>query len=232
MHKDIIFTDTADAKGLHLDFAPRPASEFIPEWYKQMQNYTNITGVPDNNGAKGTIKKCMPVFDAISSGYIITTFVDIWVKHIPGQPSYYLWKSGTPIQFHPNSQVNTHFSKHSHDFPKLVNPWSIKTPKGYSTLFIPPMHRSNVISIFPGVVDTDRYSLNVEFPFLLTDPEFEGLIPAGTPVAQIIPFKREGWKMGIGGSKETIENEKIKNTVNSRFYNVYKTLYRTKKEYK
>lgn len=228
MDKNIIFTDTT---GLHLGYSPKPASSYMPDWYKMMNNYTNKTGTPTDNGGTGTIKKCMPVFDSITSGYIITTFVDIWVKHIPGQPSYYTWKDFEPIKFHPNAQANTHFSNYKFDFPKLVSPWGVKTPLGYSTLFLPPMHRDNPITIFPGVVDTDKYTLNVEFPFMLTDSTFDGLIPAGTPIAQVIPFKRDDWKMTVN-ENNTKENINIKSSLRSKFYHVYKDKYRTKKQYK
>jgi hypothetical protein len=42
-------------------------------------------------------------------------------------------------------------------------------------------------SILPGIVDADHFKLSVQFPFLL-QAGFEGVIPAGTPVAQIIPI--------------------------------------------
>jgi len=228
MDKNISFTDKT---GLHLEYSPQPASSYIPEWYKKMDSYTNKTGVPTDTGATGTIKKCMPVFDSINAGYIITTFVDIWVKYIPGQPSYYTWRDFEPVRFHRNAQVSTHFSNNKFDFPKLVNPWCIKTPQGYSTLFLPPMHRDNPISIFPAVVDTDKYTLNVEFPFMLTNLEFDGLIPAGTPIAQVIPFKRDNWKMNISEG-DTKENINIGLSLRSKFYNVYKDKYRSKKQYK
>jgi hypothetical protein len=47
-----------------------------------------------------------------------------------------------------------------------------------------------------GVVDTDAYPLVVLFPFMMKNT-FEGVIEKGTPVVQIIPFKREDWKKRI-----------------------------------
>ena len=94
------------------------------------------------------------------------------------------------------------------------------------------MHRDNPITIFPGVVDTDSYNLNVEFPFMLTNPEFDGLIPAGTPIAQVMPFKRDSWSMSLGGETELQESQKIKRAILSKYYHVYKDNYRTKKQYK
>ena len=53
------------------------------------------------------------------------------------------------------------------------------------------MHRESVFTIMDGIVDTDSYNALVNFPFFLNDWSYEGLIPAGTPMAQVIPFKRE-----------------------------------------
>jgi hypothetical protein len=43
-----------------------------------------------------------------------------------------------------------------------------------------------------GVVDTDDYELPVNLPFLIKEG-FMGIVPKGTPVAQVIPIKREAW---------------------------------------
>jgi hypothetical protein len=113
-----------------------------------------------------------------------------------------------------------------------MNPWSIKTEPGYSTLFVPPFHRESIFTILPGVVDTDQYSAAVNFPFVLNDWGFEGMIPAGTPMAQVIPFKRESWKMSLGSNKEIEKDKEITINVRSRFFDAYKSFYRQKKEYK
>jgi len=229
--KAIKFTD---ARGFHKEYEPKPASAFVPDWYKEMESYMGGTKRPDEYGARGTIKKCMPVFDAITSGYIITTFVDIWVTQMPGSATIYTWSNFEPIKFHPNEQADKHpaAKDFKFNFPKFVNPWIIETPPGYSCLFMPPAHRDNPITIFPGVVDTDTYALNVEFPFMLTDPNFDGLIPAGTPIAQVMPFKRENWESSVGADQERAKAATIKNVLISKFYQVYKDKYWVKKHYK
>ena len=44
-----------------------------------------------------------------------------------------------------------------------------------------------------AVVDTDKHTQAINFPFVMKSG-FNGVIPAGTPLAQIIPFKRSKWK--------------------------------------
>jgi hypothetical protein len=233
MAEKIVFTDVTN---LHSEYAPKPASHFMPDWLKNMSSYKYNDSTPKDDGPQGTIKKCMPVFDSITAGYIITTPVDIWVTYVPNAPSYYRWitpnQSMPIITFHPQEQIKTHFSKHKYDVPKLVSPWAIETPKGYSCLFIPPLNRENVFTIFPAIVDTDSYLINVELPFLLSDSKFDGLVPAGTPIAQIIPFKRTAWKHRFGGEREIAKHQKIRAALRSNFYHVYKNKFRKEKEYK
>jgi hypothetical protein len=40
-------------------------------------------------------------------------------------------------------------------------------------------------------VDTDEYVNETNIPALLLDDDFEGIIEAGTPLVQVIPFKRD-----------------------------------------
>ena len=85
--------------------------------------------------------------------------------------------------------------------------------------------------ILPGIVDTDTYTPPVNFPFVLTDENYEGLIPAGTPLAQVIPFKRESWEMSFGSQKEKDRANDDSVTSRSRFFDAYKNLFRQKKTY-
>jgi hypothetical protein len=190
----------------------------------------------------------MPIFDALVSGYIITSYVDIYVSQkqvvyksesgeeftVPNEKTipYYEWPSFEPIQFHPIHQAPNHPQFNGADYPKWISPWSIKTPPGYSCLFLQPVHRPSIFSIFPGVVDTDSYYVPVNFPFVLNDVTFTGFIPAGTPIAQVIPFKRDSWEMSLGSEKELNEQNIHRVSLRTRFFDSYKNLYRKPKEYK
>lgn len=234
---NIKFTDTF--KSVPEIYAPKPASAVIPDWYKEMDSFQNGKKQPDGNGnTTATIKKCMPVFDAITAGYILFTPADIWVsqkfdetyqKIIP----WYEWANFGLLEFHPAIQAPNHPNRNGHLlYPKWINPWSIETPKGYSVLFTQPFHRESIFTILDGVVDTDSYTAPVNFPFILNDITFEGLIPAGTPMVQIIPIKRDSWKMVIGNDEDVIKQKKQTIRLKSRFFDSYKFQFRQKKEYK
>jgi hypothetical protein len=220
--------------GLDNIYAPEPAIKNIPVWYKDLDSYIGGEKKPimGNGTSPATIKRCMPVFDALSAGYIIKTSADVFVSQKNNLP-YYEWAGSEVIQFHDLQQAPTHPNRNGLDaYPKWINPWSIKTKKGYSCLFVQPFHRESPFTILPGIVDTDKYFAPVNFPFTLNDPKFEGLIPAGTPVAQVIPFKRKIWSMKIDKSDNFTEIESASYYIKSKFFDAYKNKYRQNKEYK
>lgn len=260
---NIIFTDTM---GVPEEFRPKPASASVPDWYKNLESYMGGEKKPDGNGGTpASIKRCMPVFDAITGGYILYTYCDVYIsqknaeygdkehfeatgetklltkaqmkrKKLPLTTPHYEWPSFGPIQFHPVAQAPTHPNRNGlpdhGSYPKWINPWSIKTPKGYSVLFTQPMHRESPFTILDGIVDTDGYNAPVNFPFVLNDWGFEGIIPAGTPMAQVIPFKREDWKMEIGKEEDYRDQAKTTTRLRTSFFDSYKDKFRQPKGYK
>jgi hypothetical protein len=226
---EIIFTNTSNMEDLE---KPQPATKFIPDWYKNMESYTSGDKKPDGNaGTSATAKRCMPIFDVITAGYIITSPADVWVSLKDGQ-QYFEWASLGLISFHPIEQAPEHPERKPHAYPKWINYWAIKTPKGYSTLFVQPFHRESLFTILPGLVDTDEYYAPVNFPMVINDPNFEGLIPKGTPIAQVIPVKRDDWNMTFGGQKEFKEQVKITQKLSTTFFDRYKSMFRQDKSYR
>jgi len=76
---------------------------------------------------------------------------------------------------------------------KFINHWVVKTAPGWSTLFIPLVNNSLTNSHFTclgGLVDTDKYSKEVNFPAVWHTSNFDGHLPAGTPLVVAIPIKR------------------------------------------
>jgi hypothetical protein len=228
--KNIIFTNT-----IGLDFfPPKPANKNIPDWYKNTESYvgTNKKEIIPGITTPHTIKKCMPVLDAMTAGYIMFTQVDVYVKQMEDGP-YFSWSSQDALSFHPVGQAPTHPKQNGFSYPKWSNTYSIKTPPGYSTLFVPPLHNPNkIFTVLPGLVDTDSYIAPVNFPFTMDDPEWEGLIPAGTPMVQVIPIKRDNWKLGFGSEKEIKEQNNIVLKLRTLFFNSYKQQFWQRKEYK
>lgn len=229
MSKIIKFINTINS--LHLE-KPEPASSLLPDWYKNTDSYIGGKKVTDGNANTfSTIKRCIPVFDIISAGYIILSPADVMVSIKNGQ-QYFEWADFDLIKFHPIEQAQLHPSQNGYAYPKWTNPWGIKTPKGYSVLINQPFHRESVFTILPGIVDTDTYFPPINFPFVINDKNFEGLIPKGTPIAQVIPFKRDSWKHELGNEEDFKEQFIISGKLRTRFFDRYKSMFWTRKEYK
>lgn len=230
MTKEIVFTNILG----HDFFPPKPAIKEVPEWYKNTSEYISNIGrvITNENETPHTIKKCMPVFDAITAGYILYTQVDIQITQRDGLP-YYHWPSQNAIEFHPISQAELHPKRNEAPYPKFINPYTISTPPGYSTLFLPPLHNPNkVFTVLEGFVDTDKYKATVNFPFVLNDVKWEGIIEAGTPMVQVIPIKRDSWKYKIGSEKERKENELMYQKLKVFLFNSYKKQFWSRKDYR
>jgi hypothetical protein len=85
-----------------------------------------------------------------------------------------------------------------------------------------------------GIVDSDKVHLLGSFPFFIVDG-WEGLIQAGTPYLQVLPFKREDWEHRI----DTLNQHEMYNQMvnNSKFYRqpdggVYKSKVWSRRKYK
>lgn len=230
----IIFTDVDNPDNVLAK--PKPASDSIPEWYKKAQPYTDQSGkkAPRLDGQPyATVKKCMPLWDMMTAGYIIETPYDIYVRQTPEGP-YWQWGEMQAIAFQTMEQTQGHPNWRDINYAvRIVHPWSIKTPKGYSILIMQPTHREPTpISILPGIVDTDDYSIPFNMFIKLVDPTFEGMIPAGTPFAQIIPFKRENWNSKLGGENERKKYNSDIRKFGTVFFDRYKKFWWNRKEYK
>jgi hypothetical protein len=108
--------------------------------------------------------------------------------------------------------------------------WSIQTEKGYSTLIMNPMHgESSPLTAIPGIVDTDGFISEGHFSFIVKS-NFKGIIKQGTPLVQIIPFKRDSWTHKINPYNKDFWG--LWKKAEAKMQNRYKTFFRTKKVWK
>lgn len=170
--------------------APYPARKLIPDWYKALEKRMH-PGLDS-----GTLKRCPPFLDAMVTGWIIPLAADVELKaNEDASGVSYSWQFDRPmIENHSPDQVSNSKSPAPHkDQPpmKWMNQWAIKCPPGYSLLFMPPLNRPDPrFTVFSGLVDADGYFDFINFPFVWNEPNFHGIIPAGTPLVQVIPVKR------------------------------------------
>jgi hypothetical protein len=201
---NILFEPADKETNLFFDL-PSAASKFIPEWYKNMPVHMDnekTTGLSKDSVAVSnlTLKGCSPFLDALTSGYIFTLPADIEFRNYPGKGINIRWATNIDL-------LGSHGPDQAPGLPEPFNGnfdllkwkpgWRVITPKGYSCLFTHPFNRHELpFRTFTGVVDTDSYPLGVEFPFQLLQEVKENIfiIEKGTPICQILPFKRDSWK--------------------------------------
>ena len=207
---------------------PKPASRVIPEEYKKLKRFT------DGNLHAPTVKTCMPFLDSMSMGYIIPFDQDYVVDPVENDFSVTpASKEQGEFGFHNQTQLPKEWHKTTgENAGKFINKWLIKTPPGYSCLFIHPMNRlEERWKIIEGVVDTDNYVNIINFPFILKKRDEQFLIKKGEPMVQVVPFKRESFKMWSGFYLEKLHNKTL-NLLQSEWVDRYKKMFWKKKSYK
>lgn len=174
------------------DVIPKPyaSKKFVPDWFKALPPKLH------DGLEASTIKRCNPFLDAMSMGYIIPLAADVeFTVNEDASGVTYKWNFyKSMIENHGKEQITTDKAPNPlmpKPPMKFMNYWLIRLPKGYSAMFIPPLNRPDPrFQCLSGVVDCDGYFEYVNFPFTFNQPNFHGIIPAGTPLVQVIPFKR------------------------------------------
>lgn len=152
-----------------------------------------------------SVRACPVVHDTMIAGYLMFLPCDVFVRiGLDGQPAFDCASGGfCQVTAHHADQISEFEYDRSlyreHVF-KFQMEWAVDTPKGYSIMLTHPMYREDVpFRTLPGLIDTDGYSGAMNVLFLLRR-DFAGIIPAGTPIAQVIPFRRENWTSEIAVS--------------------------------
>ena len=207
---------------------PKPAGRFVPEAYKKLKRHK------DGNLFEPTVKTCIPFLDAINFGYIIPFDQDYLVNPVENDFSVVpANREEGHFGFHGKTQLPEEWQKRTgENAGKFHNKWLIKTPPGYSCLFIQPMNRNEQrLEIISGVVETDTYTNLINFPFILGKRDEQFLLKKGEAMVQVIPFKRESWKMWSGFYFEKL-HAKTQNLLNSEWMDRYKKYFWSKKSFK
>lgn len=177
--------------------APRPAKEFYPDYLKKMPStfgtFSDLTAV-----------RCVPFTDSFTSGYIQELACDVEVTYDGKNGEFdlvsYRWPKG--FQYRPVAS-RSEVDGDPNLFPKFPGfyhadfhwetVWEPRTPPGFSTMFHHPSNRFDLpFHTMTGIIDTDVWTVPGPLPFLIKEG-FEGVIPAGTPIYQMTPIKRQDW---------------------------------------
>lgn len=215
---------------------PKPSKNYVAQWFKDMPSeVSHLSGV----NTLRTAKKCMPFIDSLVSGYTQELVCDIYIDPID------INKSDTEIKYNWSGNfkpLSTRFEDlgSSNSMPNFSGYydaefhwntfWEPKTPPGYSTFYFHPANRFDLpFMTHNGIIDTDKWPITGPLPFVIKKG-FSGLIPAGTPIYQMIFIKRDSW---ISESNEYNEkyNNSIEFSVRKFFQDGYKKQFWSRKEY-
>jgi hypothetical protein len=176
--------------------APVPAKTVLPEWFRKLPPVDHAHVGATDNGL--TIKRCMPFLDAMTTGWILPLAATVRLEisdngrtvnagwefdkvMVSNHHAYQV--AGNPMEPRPPCKFHNH--------------WTIETPEGWSCLFTAPLNRPQpLFQILSGVVDTDSYRSTIHFPFIPTAPDGVYTLEKGTPLVQIIPFRRDSASIG------------------------------------
>jgi hypothetical protein len=217
--------------------SPDPAKKCFPDWYKRLPKFENnrfqIKILNQGVQSNATAKSCMPFLDTLTTGYIQKTWCDIMID-VRGENDVNYAFSNSP-------EIISHRDKISipdmcgNEFHQIEfvwrQPWVPKLPDGYSLLYTHPLNRSDLPFVtLSGIIDNDRYINETagNHPFFIKKG-FSGIIPAGTPMFQMIPIKREKWQSITTPVDKHYEY--TKSGVYRFFVDGYKKLFWNKKEY-
>jgi hypothetical protein len=228
-----------------VDFAPHPrlSSRFIPDWYRAQPGHKGDEEmIPAMGVAASTVKRCMPIFDVMTAGYMLTAPCDIHLDAT--NPEKLEWSIPMVLQSMKADMFAFHSPEQYENYPvdpekyhkqifRIMPGFAVGTDEGYSTLYTNPYHSDgSPLWAFGAIVDTDKFVTEGHLSFLVKK-DFKGIIKQGTPIAQVIPFKREVWDSEIvdhNEAKKLFDRQRF--GLRSTFMNGYKNKFRSKKEYK
>lgn len=199
---------------------PTPSARSIPDWYRTMPRVSDGTE---------TSKMCMPFLDSMTAGYTIYLSADTYFENGECKQISEL----SFVEAHLDTQIAPAMLSdvYAKTPLKWINYFIAETPKGYSSMFMHPANRLDLpFYTLSGIVETDSFPAPVNFPFLI-QKDFTGIILEGTPIAQVVPFKREDWKSDIDSNKETPVPVSFLNEVHSPPFNFYKRKFWKRKNF-
>ena len=211
---------------------PEPIKHHLPEWYRKAED-----SYPSDNGGKDPgLKKCVPFLDAMISGYTLTLPFDVFVKTNEDGTLNIHWNAPPGldnfIMERPTALGHTMPRPAGHYTNHLVwrGFWGMKTPRNWSLMVVHPLNRFDLpFTTTAGIIDSDEFFASGNLPFFIKEG-FIGTIPAGTPIAQLIPIKRAKWK-SIPNNKGLVDYETIHGTTVRTEGKSYKKIFWHRKEY-
>jgi len=211
-------------------YPPVPAHKIVPDWYKDIKLSTDW----GEDQEVPTIKRCVPVRDYLTSGYVILNPYEVNIRYSEDEAGILKASNVCPaeefISAHPYNQCPVHMNNVRNHYFKISNVWRVKTPPGYSCHFYQPFYDLNEdYKLFPAIVDTDKHDDAVNFVGVGLKRNFN--IPVGAPLMIVYPFKRDDWKMSVEYEDFTNKNA-YKFWTKKAWHSTYARLFHSNKKFR
>jgi hypothetical protein len=210
---------------------PVAAKKMVPTWYKEGEYHW----VDEQGQNQPGLKTCKPVLDVMIAGYFILIPFDIHVTEDEegkvklgwdGPPEWEGFVGVRPAALGATIPIP---AGHRKDHMVWSTKWGWKTPRGWSTIVTHPFNRQDLpFRTMSAIIDSDKFYANGNIPFHIRE-DFRGVIPAGTPYVQIVPFKRAAWSSFADYGLEKMAKLKSVNVRVDKYK--YKNVEWVKKEY-
>lgn len=207
---------------------PRPSSSFIPNWFKNMPPYDptmseNGIKIVVEGESNATAKKCVPMLDAITTGYTVTLWSDVQVRQEEFGPRITWRVSKDVFSAHKNygAQLIPPPIGYDNTVFKYLTNFRVETPSGYSIIIRPPAGYYDLpFYAVPAIIDSDKSVIDTNIPVWIKSG-IDCIVEKGTPIAQIIPFKRENWQSDFS----YIDEQEFSQQVDKNFLSTIKNNY-------
>ena len=210
-------------------YMPAPVRSHIPDWYLQKDKHVKLSDGrypisfwKDKDGKTEPYrqlswKSCPAILDIFMTGYYLFTPCDIEIKISGEYRNEYDISVSKEYEGHNHTKFCS-IRREEEGFPTpygyspvhlVWRPnWYPQVPEGYTVLFTHPININNLpFRTISGFVDYAQEIVGPgNLPFFIQE-NWEGIIPAGTPYAQLIPIRNESWNHEIiNNSPEEIED--------------------------
>lgn len=191
---------------------PIPAKNVIPLWYRDGESFVNKKDnsleIESEEDRTPGMKSCIPFLDAITSGYVLTTWTDIEIteNHLGKISFQYIKKDKNGLWVKDTTDWNMigerqgslghtipkpHEFSHNHMIWRSI--WGMRLPRGWSMLATHPLNQYHLpFFSLSAIMDSDRWAPHGNMPFFI-QKGWTGIIEKGTPYIQLIPIKRSKW---------------------------------------
>ena len=200
--------------GMPDDLFPEPSRKNYPDWFKDMPLLTE--GMKKYNRG-GTVKRCPSFIEWFGQGYVLKMWADVvfynsedhWGWETPDQQ--FSWDKHPAEQFQnylPHDRVNVVY--------KAKSPFKVVTPKGWSCYELPLLFDyNNDWAVMAGINGTDTF-FEWNTTICLFGKKDKIFIPRGTPISQIVPFKRNSLQ-SVNNFYNDVDKETAKRLYKSEY---------------